>query len=96
MYPEVAVEPEREFHSPTGRQAFGFVATRLVGPSGRVIGPDLTEAMRDKLCRRLPGGGPPFRQGAEPERAAEARDVSPRARAYMTWASAGGRIRAVK
>ena len=98
MYTEVAREPEREFHFPTGRRACEFVgypaeqldllpasavesfagvgypfaagairagdvvldigsgsgtdaliAARLVGPAGRVIGLDLTEAMRDKL-----------------------------------------------
>ena len=98
MYTEVAVEPEREFHFPTGRRACEFVgypsgqldllpasavesfagvgypfaarvirtgdvvmdigsgsgtdallAARLVGPTGRVIGLDLTEAMRAKL-----------------------------------------------
>jgi SAM-dependent methyltransferase len=98
MYTEVAAEPQREFHFPTGRRACEFVgypveqldllpptavesfagvgypfaagvirtgdvvldigsgsgtdtllAARLVGPAGRVIGLDLTEAMRQKL-----------------------------------------------
>ena len=98
MYTDVAREPERAFHFPTGRRACEFVgypadqldllptsavesfagvgypfaagvirlgngvldigsgsgtdaliAVRLVGPAGRVIGLDLTEAMRDKL-----------------------------------------------
>ncbi len=36
-----------------------FIASGLVGPSGRVIGLDMTEAMRNKLCRiaALAGAG---------------------------------------
>lgn len=98
MYTDVATNPDKEFHFPTGRRACEFVgypasqldsipmsavesfagvgypfaadliragesvldigsgsgtdaliASQLVGPSGRVIGLDMTSAMRDKL-----------------------------------------------